>query len=72
MVRAGYECEDCGATDWDTVLHAHHLEPVGEAGYGPGCQHHPENLRVLCQACHAMAHERLRAKPGTQLRLLAA
>jgi len=68
LARAGYACEECGALDWDTVLDVHHRRPVDPVvGYRPGCQHHPENLQVLCRVHHLAAHRADRAQPGDQL-----
>jgi hypothetical protein len=73
LVRAGGRCAVCGDTE---DLEVHHDPPVerSRAGYGHGCQHHQDKLRVLCVAHHAEAHRLLRAEPGTvtQLRLIAA
>lgn len=70
LSRDAWVCTDCDRDDWDgVVLEVHHAEPVGELGYGKGCQHHQANLVTLCVSCHRMRHEWLRAEPGTQLRL---
>lgn len=75
LARAGWQCEShgCEITDWDDTLEVHHVEPVErEHGYRNGCQHHQENLRVLCRLHHAMEHRCLRAQPLTQLALFRA
>lgn len=61
--RAARRCVRCGAHG----VEVHHVLPVGEAGYGPGCQHHADNLLVLCPEHHRDEHARLRAQPGAQL-----
>ncbi len=73
LARAGWACESCGLTDWETELQVHHLDPVDLlTGYmGASCAHHQANLQVLCaRVCHRAAHAALRTKPGDQLRLL--
>lgn len=67
--RAGHRCRYCTRRD----VEVHHDPPVPtRGGYGPGCQHHPEHLHVLCPAHHRHAHQNLRAKPGKQLSLFRA
>lgn len=64
-------CQICGRTD----VEVHHLVPVGPDGYGPGCQHHQDNLQTLCVDHHRQADTARRhvakGKP-VQLRLIAA
>lgn len=77
LARAGYVCERCGIDDAHRSLHVHHKVPVEPAGdYSDSCQHHGDNLVVLCTGegvgCHELEHANLRAKPGAQLRLVAA
>lgn len=69
LAEAGYVCADCGASDWEALLEVHHVVPVAADGYGPGCQHHQSNLRVLCRPHHRAIHAAMRARPGEQLRL---
>jgi 5-methylcytosine-specific restriction endonuclease McrA len=47
--------------EWTTpALEVDHIEPVwGQRG--PGCQHHADNLRVLCHECHVAETARWRA-----------
>src|SRR5262245_29689612 len=71
LARGEYCCEQCGALDWDTIIEVHHIVPVEPVvGYRHGCQHHPDNLAVLCRVHHLAEHAALRAKPGTQLGLV--
>jgi hypothetical protein len=67
LTRAEWSCEECGATDWDVIIHVHHIVPV--ESYEPGCAHHQDNLRVLCDLHHRMTHRALRARPNSQLAL---
>lgn len=72
LAASGYQCEECGALDWDMPIDVHHRVPVEPVvGYRSGCQHHAENLEVLCRVHHLGVHAALRAKPGEQLRLVA-
>jgi len=59
--RTAGACEICRARP----AQVHHKDPVDD--YGPGCQHHADNLTMRCKAHHAYEHRCLRAKPGTQL-----
>jgi len=59
LVRAGHRCETpgCGRTRF---LEVHHVKPRAAGGGNK-----PGNLRVLCAACHALAHRgdpRVRAR----------
>lgn len=70
--RTARRCQGMGSVHRGRIT-VHHDPPVSrEGGYGPGCQHHPEHLRVLCRGHHDWEHARLRAKPGTQLALFRA
>lgn len=51
--RDGYRCVECGS---GLELHVHHRVPVGDRGYGPGCQHHVDGLVTLCRAHHLDEH----------------
>lgn len=65
-------CEICGDAE---LLEVHHDPPVGEHGYGHGCQHHQDKLHVLCAAHHTEADKaRRHAEKGEpmQLSLIAA
>lgn len=56
-------------------LEVHHDPPVGERGYGHGCQHHQENLHVLCVPHHReadMARRHAARGEAVQLSLIAA
>lgn len=46
--RAGYRCEECGARPSRT-LDVHHIDKSKD-------NHHPDNLRALCRACHKRVH----------------
>lgn len=46
LKRAGNRCEDCG-TD-EGPFHAHHIVPQALGG-----SHALENLKLLCEDCHA-------------------
>lgn len=48
--RANYHCEQCGALKPEHLLHAHHLT-YKRLGY-----ERKEDLRVLCNECHAEEH----------------
>lgn len=48
----------------------HHRTPVGQRGYTPGCQHHGDNLAVLCETHHHEQHRHMR--PGRQMPLFIA
>jgi hypothetical protein len=64
-------CDVCGS---DEDIEVHHVRPVSPTGgYGAGCQHHQDNLLVLCALHHVEAHAALRAPAGTplQMRLVA-
>ncbi|MYK58478.1 MAG: HNH endonuclease, partial [Rhodospirillaceae bacterium] len=49
LERARRRCERCGATG---RLEAHHRVPLAEGG----APRDPDNLEVLCPACHKAAH----------------
>jgi hypothetical protein len=50
---------ECSADDWSAVIEVHHEVPVKDrGGYSPGCQHHREGLRSLCEAHHRRAERR--------------
>lgn len=68
LLDSAGRCEVCGRRG---RVEVHHEQPVTR-GYGPSCEHHRENLTVLCKAHHTERHTRLRAKPGTQLALFRA
>jgi hypothetical protein len=74
LVRAGYACEKCGATDWESKLEVHHArnKVIGRARYGTGCWNHQRNLMVLCAREHLdeTRWERARGRP-VQLTLVA-
>ena len=48
---AGWRCERCQAAG---ALEAHHKTPLHRGG----APYDPENLLVLCRACHVAAHRR--------------
>ena len=50
FARAGNACERCGSRG--AKLDVHHTTPVSDGGGNEA-----EELRVLCQACHGLAHE---------------
>lgn len=52
--RADGACEECG--DHAKILHVHHLT------YRRLFNELPEDLRVLCEDCHRLAHEKARAE----------
>ena len=54
--RAGYRCEECGAT---RRLEGHHIKSVQDGG-----QHIANNLLALCVKCHIIRHrpEHLKAR----------
>jgi 5-methylcytosine-specific restriction endonuclease McrA len=45
---AGFTCEKCGRAK---NLTAHHIVPLSEGG-----TNHPDNIAVLCIACHLAEH----------------
>ncbi len=49
--RAGYRCQACGRGD--TVLELHHRISLADGG-----RDHPDNMVLLCTACHDWAHGR--------------
>lgn len=62
--RAAHRCRWCPSRD----VEVHHDPPVGDLGYGPGCQHHPDYLAVLCPDHHRAEHRRTtRVRPGRQM-----
>jgi hypothetical protein len=70
LATGRYVCALCGISAWETTLDVHHREPVPPVvGYKPGCQHHQENLLVLCRSCHESEHRAARAAIGEQLRM---
>lgn len=54
--RAGGRCSRCGEEAKSELpyegLEVHHGVPRNGGGYGPGCQHHQDNLVVLCHQGH--------------------
>lgn len=71
LARAARRCRAPGQCVGRITVH--HDPPVPlEAGYAPGCQHHPELLHVRCEGHHRFEHRNLRAKPGSQLALFRA
>jgi 5-methylcytosine-specific restriction endonuclease McrA len=65
--RSAGRCTVCGSR---AQFQVHHRIPVED--YGPGCQHHPENLEPLCSAHHRERHRRATAAKPVQLTLTAA
>lgn len=51
LERAGYQCEECGATE---KLQVHHIIPLSKGG-----SNDLSNLKVLCERCHALKHPHL-------------
>lgn len=56
LAADGWACVVCLAEDSSVALHVHHLDPVGELGYGAGCQHHQDGLVTLCRQHHGERH----------------
>lgn len=49
---AHYKCAACSG--YFKTVEVNHIKPcVGERGWG--CQHHEENLEILCKPCHLVA-----------------
>jgi hypothetical protein len=73
LERAGHRCQAATCAETED-LEVHHRVPVEpRTGYAMGCQHHQENLEVLCPGHHRERHALLRAPAGTvtQLKLVA-
>ena len=51
LLRANNQCESCGASHHR--LHCHHVKPVK---LYPSLAFNPENILVLCPACHKQTH----------------
>lgn len=45
--RAGFECENCGASNKEKELHAHHIRRPGDGG-----KNTLRNGKALCITCH--------------------
>lgn len=69
LARAAHRCA-AAACKVRHDVEVHHRTPVGPRGYGVGCQHHGDNLLVLCGAHHDEQHRRMR--PGRQMPLFVA
>ena len=54
LERAGGRCEECGSTDRLEVHHIVPLAPWEKRHNSP--KNAQDNLRVLCRACHELAH----------------
>lgn len=52
--RAGHKCQRCGRTKWSARLEVHHKT------YERFKNERPEDLEVVCVACHAKADEERR------------
>jgi len=57
LKRAGYACSLCGSALTMITAEPHHIVPVSEGGLTT-----PENLQILCRACHVALHKKRRKK----------
>jgi hypothetical protein len=53
--RSEYECENCGVSADDDMLHVDHIKPISKGG-----GHELNNLQTLCADCHAEKHDKRR------------
>lgn len=58
LAIAGYKCEACGSDGNGKSLHVHHLR------YGDFYDVRVDELRALCEPCHALEHEQPKWTPA--------
>ena len=54
LKKAGYACSRCGVALTMISAEPHHIIPVSEGGLTT-----PENLQILCRACHVALHKKM-------------
>ena len=63
LERDMYICQECGATDCNTV---HHIKHINEHNIdNPAITLNPDNLETICHDCHDRIHQRGKYK-GTK------